>query len=109
MTKRTWPKPTATRHARGYDNTHVKARATAARKHRPTDPCARCGHPLGPMGSWLHYDHNDQRTGYLGFSHGNQPCPICGKRCNKVAGAIKGMQRWQQAKTKINKVTTLRW
>ncbi len=33
---------------------HQKARKTWAARHRPTDPCARCGQPLGPMGPWLH-------------------------------------------------------
>jgi hypothetical protein len=31
--------------------------------------------------SSLHYDHNEARTGYLGFSHG---------RCNMLAGARRG-------------------
>lgn len=79
--------------ARGYDAEHRKARAAAAAVHDPSDPCARCGHALGPMGSWLHYDHNADRTGYLGFSHGQHPCPDCGRRCNVRAGAIEGNRR----------------
>ena len=42
------------------------------------------------MSRSLHYDHNDDATGYLGFAHGNEPCPQCGHRCNLRAGAIKG-------------------
>jgi len=41
------------------------------------------------MGPWLHFDHNDARTGYLGFSHGAARCPVCGNRCNLAAGAKK--------------------
>jgi hypothetical protein len=85
-----FPRVKASTTARGYGISHVKARKQAAARHSPTDPCARCGHPLGVMGPWLHLDHNDQRSGYLGFSHGARPCPICRRRCNKVAGASKG-------------------
>ena len=63
-----------------YGTQHAKARQAAAARHHPADPCARCGHPLGPMGRWLHYDHAEDGT-YLGFSHGS---------CNKRAGARKG-------------------
>lgn len=78
--------------ARGYGAPHQAERRAAAKHHNPADPCARCGHPLGPMGPWLHYDHDDTRTGYLGFSHGDNPCPMCGHRCNKRAGAIRKQQ-----------------
>lgn len=44
------------------------------------------------MGRWLHYDHNDDGTGYLGFAHG-APCPHCGIRCNTRAGAVEGNSR----------------
>lgn len=69
---------------RGYGTNHVQARKAAAKRHRPTDPCCRCGQPLGPMGPWLHYDHNAQRTGYLGFAH---------RRCNERAGRAAGRAR----------------
>src|SRR5215207_11145092 len=84
--------------ARGYGKQHEKARRAAAMVHQPTDPCARCDHPLGPMGPWLHYDHNDARTGYLGFSHGRIPCPICGRKCNLSDGAIKAAAAWEAQK-----------
>ncbi len=61
--------------------------------HHPSDPCARCGHALGPMGSHLHYDHDDRdptRTTYLGFSHGRSPCPECGAKCNELAASRAG-------------------
>lgn len=78
--------------AAGYGSAHQKARREAVKRHHPADPCARCGHALGPMGPHLHYDHNGQRTGYLGFSHG-APCPTCGQRCNIRAAAIEGNRR----------------
>jgi len=81
--------PRGTRRGERYDRRHQIARDTAARRHRPEDPCARCWHPLGPMGSHLHYDH-DEYGGYLGFSHGAEPCPVCGRRCNLQAAAEKG-------------------
>lgn len=82
-------RPKASTAGRGYGRSHERARAAAALIHSPTDPCVRCGHALGPMGPWLHFDHNDARTGYLGFSHG-RPCQVCGQRCNLKAGAQKG-------------------
>ena len=75
-----------------YGAAHAKARKAAAAQHDPSDPCTRCGHPLGPMGRWLHYDHAPDRQSYLGFAHG-APCPWCGKRCNQVAGAKAGRAR----------------
>ena len=64
-----------TRQQRGYDATHDRARRRAARTVVGT-PCARCGVPIKAGEAW-HYDHNDDRTGYLGPSHA---------RCNTSAG-----------------------
>jgi hypothetical protein len=85
---------------KSYGHEHAKARKAAAARHDPTDPCVRCGHPLGPMRPGLHYDHNRDRSGYLGFSHGT-PCPWCRKRCNLVAAAREGRAR--------QNVSRLRW
>lgn len=82
----------ATTTERGYGYAHQQARKAWAKRHRPSDPCARCGLPLGPMGSHLHLDHNADRTGYLGFSCGD---------CNRRAGAVEGQRR--------QTVTTLQW
>jgi hypothetical protein len=70
-----------TRKGGRYDVHHQRARKAAAARHDPSDPCTRCGQPLGPMGSWLHYDHTDDGTAYLGFAHAT---------CNKRAGAQRG-------------------
>lgn len=70
---------------------HQKARKAWAAQHHPDDPCVRCGHPLGPMNSHLHLDHDDHdKSRYLGFSHGDQPCPWCGRKCNLRAGSLVG-------------------
>lgn len=71
-----------------YGAAHQAERKRRAAKHQPTDPCARCGCPLGPMNPGLHLDHAET-GGYLGFSHGHQ-CPHCGRNCNIGAGARKG-------------------
>lgn len=73
-----------TRKGGRYDRAHQLARAAAAKQHQPSDPCVRCGHPLGPMNSGLHYDHNQNGTAYLGFSHA---------ACNLRAGAQEGRRR----------------
>ncbi len=82
-----------------YGTAHAKARREAAVRHHPEDPCTRCGHPLGPMGRWLHYDHSDDRSGYLGFAHA---------RCNWEAGAAKGAAIANR-RPRPPTVTTLEW
>lgn len=84
---------TQTRKGGRYDATHQKARAAAAKHHQPSDPCARCGEPLGPMGPHLHYDH-DEHGGYLGFSH---------DYCNRRAGAVKGNQLQRQGQAQAQR------
>lgn len=71
-----------------YGSAHQAARKRYAAAHQPWHPCTRCGHPLGPMGSHLHLDH-DEHGGYRGFSHGTS-CPTCGRKCNIRAGSQKG-------------------
>ena len=76
-----WAKPKASTQARGYGYAHTQARKAWLLRHQPTDPCTRCGRPLGPAGPWLHLDHNAQRTGYIGLSHA---------KCNTSAGSRVG-------------------
>jgi hypothetical protein len=73
-----------TRRGGRYDGRHQRARAAAAQRHNPSDPCTRCHQPLGPMGPHLHYDHTNDGTAYLGFAHAT---------CNRRAGAIEGNRR----------------
>lgn len=91
-------KPKTSSSARGYGYAHQQERKRRAARHQPTDPCARCGRPLGPMGSWLHLDH-DEHGGYLGFSHG--------MTCNVSAGGSKGA-RTTNAQRKVRRVTPQR-
>jgi len=81
--------------ARGYGHEHMKARRAAAARHTPTDPCTRCGQPLGPMGPWLHYDHTPDRTSYLGFAHA---------ACNRQAGAVAGNRAQRARKATVRPV-----
>jgi hypothetical protein len=91
-------RPLASTTARGYGKAHRLARAAAAARHTPADPCVRCGHALGPMGPWLHLDHMEDRSGYLGFAH---------KDCNLRAGAKKGRRIQKAGKSK--RVVLDRW
>jgi hypothetical protein len=67
---------------------HRNGRAAALAVASPTDPCARCFLPLGPellhSPETLHYDHNEERDGYLGLSHG-----LCNERAAGFAAAAK--------------------
>ena len=68
-----------------YGHAHTKARRAAAARHRPTDLCARCAMPLGPMSPALHYDHDDlDKRRYIGFSH---------KTCNMRAATLQALQQ----------------
>jgi hypothetical protein len=97
----TWTTPKQSSAQRGYGTAHAKARAQAATRHRPSDLCARCGLPLGPMGPWLHWDHTTTRTGYLGFSHA---------RCNIRAGAKVGARKANRRRKIIRMINTAdRW
>jgi len=51
----------------GWGNQHQKLRKRLL-PQAYGKPCARCGQPMLP-GQKLHLDHNDTRTGWLGFSH----------------------------------------
>lgn len=82
-----WPKTTeASTTARGYGTEHQRARRQLL-PYAYGQPCTRCGQPLQP-GQPLHLDHNDTRTGYLGFAHAS---------CNRRAGARKGALMQGQA------------
>jgi hypothetical protein len=90
--------------AAGYGNKHQKLRKALLPSAYGT-PCVRCGHVMLP-GQELHLDHNDTRTGYLGFSHGGR-CQVCGKRCNLTAAAKKA--RAKQLYSKRQTKTVHRW
>ena len=94
--------PKASTTARGYGTEHQKLRA----KLLPTaygKPCVRCGKPM-LQGQALHFDHTNDRTGYLGFSHAS---------CNKRAGARKGARitnnRRARRQTASTTNTASRW
>jgi hypothetical protein len=93
-----WAKPTRSSAARGYGSGHRKLRAALLPQAYGT-PCVRCGHVMLP-GQLLHLDHNDDRTGYLGFSHGGR-CHICGRRCNVEAAARKAKMVRRYGKTRV--------
>lgn len=66
---------------RGYGREHQQARVAALSRYQPTDPCARCGEPLGTYRKALDLDHTDDRAGYLGLSH---------SRCNRATRRTLG-------------------
>ena len=79
----TWSrtKPRSATHGAAHD----RARKAWASRHHPLDPCYRCGEPLGPMGKWLHLDHDDfDKSVYGGFSHAG---------CNLRAAGQLGRER----------------
>lgn len=89
-----------------YGPDHRKARARAFADLPDWSPCSRCGKPMWKWAkdkqgrSALHYDHTDDRTGYLGFSHG--------PTCNVRAGATKGARVANNNKVNKN-ITPIRW
>jgi hypothetical protein len=78
----------ARRQAEYASREHRLGRRAALAAAGPETPCARCREPLGETvelaPSSLHYDHRDDRSGYLGLSHG--PCNVkAGARRSWVA------------------------
>jgi hypothetical protein len=68
--------------ARGYGSAHQRARAQAIAAYLPSDPCARCGRPLGPVPELLDLGHLDSdRSQYSGLEH---------RACNR------GWRRWRE-------------
>ena len=67
--------------SKGYGAPHKRARDKAMRRYRPgITRCSRCGLPICDPPSEVHLDHTDDRSGYLGLSHG---------ACNLRAGRGK--------------------
>lgn len=74
----------ASTHDRGYGYEHQRMRR-ALLPSMPGSSCTRCGKTLRE-GDKVDLDHNDDRTGYLGFSHAS---------CNRSAGGRKAHQMAQ--------------
>jgi hypothetical protein len=54
---------------RGYDAAHRRLRAHLLAAYQPTDPCWRCGQPLGDDPRLLDLGHTEERDGYTGLEH----------------------------------------
>jgi hypothetical protein len=71
---------------------HIEGRARAIAHATPMTKCARCKLPLGrdlvDRPSLIHYDHADDREGYLGLSH-----DLCNKRAAGHAAARVSRER----------------
>jgi hypothetical protein len=71
---------------------HIEGRARAMRVATPMTKCARCRLPLGrdlvDRPHLIHYDHTDDREGYLGLSH-----DLCDKRAAGRASARVARER----------------
>jgi hypothetical protein len=57
---------------RGYGADHARLRAHLVTTYHPSDPCPRCGLPLGLDPDALDLAHTEDRQGYLGLMHA--PC-----------------------------------
>jgi hypothetical protein len=74
----------ATTTERGYGWQHQRLRAALIATYHPSDPCWRCGQPLGPIPELLHLGHVDgDKTRYAGLEH---------RWCSTAAGAKRGNQ-----------------
>jgi hypothetical protein len=71
---------------------HIEGRARAMKRATPMTKCARCRLPLGrdliDRPDLIHYDHTDDRAGYLGLSH-----ELCNKRAGGQAAARVARER----------------
>ena len=64
-----------------YDREHQAVRRGLLAAYSPTDPCWRCGFPLGPDPSRIDLGHRDDGPGWAGLEHA---------KCSRSAGAKKG-------------------
>jgi hypothetical protein len=64
-----------------YDREHQAVRRGLLAAYEPTDPCWRCGFPLGPDPRRLDLGHRDDGPGWAGLEHA---------KCSRAAGARKG-------------------
>jgi hypothetical protein len=64
-----------------YDREHQAVRRGLLAAYAPTDPCWRCGFPLGPDPRALDCGHRDDGPGWAGLEHA---------KCSRAAGARKG-------------------
>jgi hypothetical protein len=71
-----------------YAGDHKSVRRALIAVYEPTDPCWRCGRPLGPDPSRIDLGHTDDRAGYAGLE--------C-RRCNRQAGGRLGQARRRAA------------
>lgn len=77
-----------------YGSAHDRERRERAKVHDEMDPCTRCFLPLGPMGPWLHLDHDDvDKSRYRGFAHGY--CNInAGARLGRARQRVRASREW---------------
>ena len=64
-----------------YGREHAAVRRGLLAAYEPTDPCWRCGFPLGPDPSRIDCGHRDDGPGWAGLEHA---------KCSRAAGARKG-------------------
>ena len=54
---------------RGYSSDHQRRRAQLLATYSYSDPCAKCGQPLGSNAALLDLGHTADRTGWTGLEH----------------------------------------
>jgi len=92
-------KPLAKTVARGYGPEH-KRKVAAERPLQVGRPCARCGWPM-LKGQPIQLDHQDDCSGYLGWSH--RACNVGASNRRRAAlaraqGTVKGRRRPSRTK-----------
>jgi hypothetical protein len=80
-----------------YDRTHQAIRRGLLATYAPTDPCWRCGFPLGPDPSRIDLGHRDDGPGWAGLEHAY---------CSRAAGARKGNKRRRARRERSRPVIT---
>lgn len=80
-----------------YDSKHQAVRRAMLAVSSPSDPCARCGRPLGPDPRRIDLGHRDDGAGWAGLEH---------SRCNRQAGARLGNARRRQARQRRSVMVT---
>jgi hypothetical protein len=79
-----------------YAGPHRSIRRALLAVSAPSDPCWRCGLPLGDDPAKIHLGHRDDRASYAGLEH---------KTCNEQAGGQLGAARRRAKREGITRMT----
>jgi hypothetical protein len=84
---------------RGYGQEHRRLRARLLATYQPSDPCWRCGWPLGPDRDAIQLGHRDGQVGYGGLEH--RACNV--SAANRRRAALRREQGFTPRRRRVSR------